>query len=318
MRGKCNLPRPRAGLERRKVVFKNVMVYRLGADWSATVEQMEEALAKMPFVPCSATQDKSLGWVPPRGNAHGALVELVGGHRILRFQIETKGVPGSVVKRHLEERLAQIEAKEGRKPGRKESRELRDEIVHDLLPMAFAKTSSVLVWLDLQQGRLVLDTGSQAKADEIVTALVKDLPGLQLSLLNTQQSPQAAMTAWLTGSADDWPDHFAPGREVELKSGDEMKSVVKFTRHHLEDEQMRLHIGQGKLPTKLALDWDGRVSFVLSESTVLSKVTFLDGVFEDNAGAEDNGGFDADVAIATGELGALITDLIAALGGELL
>jgi recombination associated protein RdgC len=40
-------------------------------------------------------------------------------------------------------------------------------------------------------------------------------------------------------------------------------------------------------------------------------------VFEDNASAEDQGGFDADVALATGELGALITDLTAALGGEL-
>lgn len=299
-------------------MFKNVMVYRIGDGWSAPVEQLEEALAKMPFVPCSATQDKALGWVPPRGDAHGPLVETVAGHRILRFQIETKGVPGSVVKRHLEERVAHIEAKEGRKPGRKESRELRDEIVHDLLPMAFAKTSSVTVWLDLAAGRLVLDTTSLAKADEVTTALVQAFDGLRLSPMNTQVSPQAAMTAWLTGGADDWPAHFAPGREVELKSGDEMKSVVKFTRHHLEDEEMRRHIGQGKLPTKLALDWDGRVAFVLTEGAALAKVAFLDGVFEDNAGAEDNAGFDTDVAIATGELGALINDLTEALGGELL
>ncbi len=299
-------------------MFKHVMIYRIGSDWSASVEQMEEALAAMPFAPCAATQDKSFGWVPPRGQSHGALVELVGGQRILRFQIETKAVPGSVIKRHLDERLAQIEAKEGRQPGRKESRDLRDEIVRDLLPMAFAKTVGILVWLDLQAGRLVLDTSSQARADEVITALVKCLAGLQLSPFNTQMSPQAAMTAWLTGAADDWPTHFAAGREVELKSADELKSVVKFTRHHLEDEQMRLHIGQGKLPTKLALDWDGRVSFVLTESTVLGKIAFLDGVFEDNASAEDEGGFDADVAIATGELSSLIHDLTEALGGELL
>ena len=293
------------------------MVYRIGPEWSATVEQMEEALAKMPFEPCGPTQEKAMGWMPPRGDKHGALVELVGGHRILRFVLESKGVPGSVIKRHLEERVADIEAREGRKPGRKESRDLRDEIVHDLLPMAFAKTSTIMVWMDLQTHRLVLDTSSQAKADEVITALVKAMDGLQLSPFNTQVSPQAAMTTWLTGSADDWPAHFAPGQEVELKSADEMKSVVKFTRHHLDDEQMRLHISQGKLPTKLALDWDGRVRFVLSESTVLSKVAFLDGVFEDNAGAEDEGGFDADAAIATGELDALITDLTTALGGEL-
>lgn len=294
------------------------MIYRIGADWTAPVERMEEALAALPFEPCGATQDKSVGWVPPRGQAHGALVELVGGHRILRFQIETKAVPGAVIKRHLDERVAQIEAKEGRKPGRKESRDLRDEIVQDLLPMAFAKTASIMVWMDLQAGRLILDTSSQTRADEVITALVKGLAGLQLSPFNTQMSPQTAMTAWLTGGADDWPAHFAPGREVELKSADELKSVVKFTRHPIDDDQMKLHIGQGKLPTKLALDWDGRVSFVLTESTVLSKVAFLDGVFEDSASSEDEGGFDADVAIATGELGALLNDLTEALRGELL
>jgi recombination associated protein RdgC len=298
-------------------LFKNVMVYRIAPGWAMEVEAMEAALAKMPFQPCGATQPESYGWAPPRGQAHGALVELVAGQRILRFMHESKAVPGSVVKRRLEERCAQIEEKEGRKPGRKESRELRDEIVQELLPMAFARTASILVWLDLEQGRLVLDCASTGKADTLVSALVECLAGLQVSLLNTQVSPQAAMTQWLTGNADEWPAHFAPGREVELKSGDEMNSVVKFTRHPLDDEEMKRHIAQGKLPTQLALDWEGRVSFVLTEGTQLKKVAFLDGVFEEQAGAEDNGGFDSDVAIATGELAALITDLTTALGGEL-
>ncbi len=297
-------------------MFKNVMVYRIAPGWAMEVEAMEAALAKMPFEPCGATQPESFGWAPPRGQAHGALVELVAGQRILRFMHESKAVPGSVVKRRLEERCAQIEQKEGRKPGRKESRELRDEITQELLPMAFARTASVLVWMDLDNGRLVLDCASQGKADALVTALVQCLAGLQVSLLDTQVSPQAAMTQWLTGGADGWPGHFAPGREVELKSRDEMNSVVKFTRHHLEDEEMQRHIAQGKLPTKLGLDWDGRVSFVLTEGMQLKKLAFLDGVFEEQAGAEDQGGFDSDMAIATGELSALITDLTAALGGE--
>lgn len=299
-------------------MFKNAIIYRIGAGWSATVEDMEDALAQAPFIPCGATQEQSQGWVPPRGDKHTALVELVGGQRILRFTLESKSVPGSVVKRHLEERVANIEATTGRKPGRKESRDLRDDVVHELLPMAFAKTSSVLVWLDLQAQLLVLDTASQNKADAVTTALTQACPGLHLSLLNTQVAPQAAMTQWLSGTPDDWPAHFAPGHEVELKSTDAMQSVVKFTRHHLEDEEMRRHIAQGKLPTKLALDWEGRVGLVLTEGLQLRKITFLDGVMDDHTSAQDQNGFDTDLAIATGELGPLITDLIAALGGELL
>ena len=77
---------------------------------------------------------------------------------------------------------------------------------------------------------------------------------------------------------------------------------------------MQEHIKQGKLPTKLALTWDDRVSFVLTERLQIKKLAFLDSVFEGTKA--DDGKFDTDVAIATGELRKLIPDLIEALGGE--
>lgn len=297
-------------------MFKNLMIYCITAGWTMELDAMEAALKAMLFTPCEGGQEKSYGWVPPRGQAHGALVESINGQRILRFAIESKSVPASVIKRELDAHAAHIEANEGRKPGRKELRELRDDVFRDLLPHAFPKTTHVLVWLDLANARLVLDTASQAKADEAISALVKCLPGIQISAFNTQVAPQAAMTQWLGGRDEDFPEHFAAGRRVELHSGDEMRSVVKFDRHHLDTDQMRLHISQGKLPVQLAMDWDGRVSFVLTDGTQLKKVTYLEGVFNDQPDDQE-GGFDADVTIATGELTGLINDLTEALGGAL-
>jgi len=296
-------------------VFKQLTLYTLDPQPLPSLEAMEQALAAMPFLPCMASQEHSIGWVPPRGKANGALVEVVNGQRLLRLQSESKRVPGAVVQRHLDERLEQIEAREGRQPGRREQRQLRDEIVQQLLPMAFAQSRSVCLWIDPAHGRLALDSSSSARCDEAISTLLKSFTFLQPRPWNTQMAPQAAMTAWLSGSADDWPPHFAPGQEVELKANDEQKSVVKFTRHPLDDEQMRLHIGQGKLPTKLALDWEGRVRFVLAESGSLSKIEFLEGVFAEHGHAEEEGGFDADATIATAELSALINDLGTALGG---
>lgn len=298
-------------------MFKTCMIYRIAPGWAMDLAAMESALAKMPFHPCGATQPESYGWTPPRGEKNGALVESIAGQHILRFQLESKSVPASAIKRKLDERIAKIEENEGRKPGRKEARELKDEIVLELLPHAFPKESSILAWFDLQRGRLVLDCSSPGKADTLISALVECLPGFQVALLNTQVAPQAAMTQWLTRAAEDWPEHFAAGRFVELHSGDELKSTVKFDRHHLDDDQMRLHIGQGKLPTQLALDWQGRVSFVLTEGTQLKKIAFLDGAMIHADGETAETSFYGDVAIATGELSALITDLIQALGGEL-
>ncbi len=298
-------------------MFKNLIVYRIGADWSATVEAMEEALASARFVECGATQEKSIGWIEPRGEKNGALVESIGGQRILKLQIETKAVPGAVVKRKALEQIEQIEKTTGRKPGKREVKEIREDALLSLLPMAFTKQSAVLVWIDLASHLLMTDAGSQAKADEVITALVSALPGLPLTLVQTTVSPQVAMTHWLTAETpEEWPQRLSVERECELKSNDEEKSVVKFTRHNLLNDEIRHHVAQGKLPVKLALSWDGRVGFVLTEALQLKKISFLEGVFDgSSAGKED--GFDADVAIATGELGKLIPDLFDALGGEM-
>lgn len=293
-------------------MFKNIIVYRIAPGWQADLTALEEALARTPFQECGATQEKSSGWVPPRGDAHGPLAESVGGQWILRFMTEAKMLPATVLARKVNEKAAQIEQQTGRKPGKKETRELKDEARLDLLPMAFTKQGSTWVWIDREAGLLVLDTGAQGRADEITSLLVEQLPGLSLALLDTQTSPQAAMALWL--KEQEAPAGFSVDRECELKAADESKSVVRYARHPLDIEEVQAHIQGGKLPTKLAMTWDDRVSFVLTEGLQLKKLAFQDTVFEGQT--QDDAGFDADVAIATGELCKLIPDLIAALGGE--
>lgn len=293
-------------------MFKSLVIYRIAQGWAADLQAAEEALAKAPFMECGATQEKSIGWVPPRGEAHGALVESIGGQWIARLMTETKAIPASVLARKVKEKADRIEQETGRKPGRKESKELKDEAKLDLLPMAFTKQASMWVWIDPTNRLLVLDTGSQGRADEVVTLLVEALPGLSVSLLHTQTSPQAAMAHWL--KEQEPPVGFTVDRECELKSANEEKAVVKYGRHPLDIAEVQGHIDAGKLPTKLAMTWDDRVSFLLTEGLQVRKLAFLDTVFEGTKA--DDGGFDTDVAIATGELVKLIPDLIEALGGE--
>lgn len=293
-------------------MFKNLIVYRIGSLWGGDFAPIEQALAKTPFMECGATQEKSCGWVPPRGEANGAMVESIGGQWIARLMTETKAIPASVLARKVKEKADRIEKETGRKPGKKESKELKDEAKLDLLPMAFTKQASMWVWIDPAARLLVLDTGSQGRADEVVTLLVEALPGLSVSLLDTQTSPQAAMAHWL--KEQEPPKGFTVDRECELQSANAEKAVVKYGRHPLDIAEVQAHIDAGKLPTKLAMTWDDRVSFVLTEGLQVRKLQFLDTVFEGQKA--DEGGFDTDVAIATGELAKLIPDLIEALGGE--
>jgi recombination associated protein RdgC len=304
-------------LKKRLFVFKNLMMYRMLSPWTPSVEQLEVALESARFVECGASQEKSVGWVEPRGHAHGPLVEVVGGQWLLKLMIEVKVIPGSVVKRKVQDQIDHIEASTGRKPGKKERREISDDARLALLPMAFTKQGSVQVWISPKTGLLMTDAGSQGKADEVMTWLIKAVEGLTVQLINTQTSPATAMALWL--STKEAPPGFSVDRECELKAADESKAVVRYTRHALDTDEVSQHIAMGKMPTRLALTWGDRVSFVLTEALQLKKVAFLESVFEGETaspgdGKDDN--FDADVAIATGELAQLIPDLLEALGGE--
>ena len=296
-------------------MFKNALVYRIDQWAPPGLPEIENRLQGARFVECGASQPESVGWIEPRGEKHGALVESVGGQLILKLCTETKAVPGSVVKTQVAEKLDAIEKETGRRPKGKIVKELKEEVIHTLLPRAFPKRADTMVWVDVKAQRLLIGAASVKKADSVATRLLELLGGgLKLSLLQTQLSPATAMSMWL--AEKEAPAGFMIDRECELKQPDSEKASVRYARHTLDIDEVGEHIKQGKLPTQLALTWAGRVSFVLTEALTLKKIKLLDVVLEGvSSSSKDEGGFDADVAIMTGELQQLIPGLVAALGG---
>ena len=300
----------------RMPLFKNIVVYRIAADWTPPAEhRLEAELQRLAFQPCGPTQERSSGWLPPRGAEFGAMVENVAGQWILKLAVEKKAVPGAAVRTELEARVKAIEAQTGRKPGKKEKRELKEEIVHAFLPRAFSKRSTHVLWLDVQQRSLVLAAGSMKAAEPLVKALVDVMAELKhplpLSPIATAMAPAAAMAGWL--SARQPPQRFTIDRDLELKHSGEDRSVVRYARHNLELDEIGQHIQEGKLPASLALTWNDKVSFVLTEQMAIRKID-IRGVEEAPRGED---AFDADAAIATAELAGLLPDLLESLGGEL-
>ena len=102
------------------------MVYRVAAEWSATAAEINDKLQDGRFAECGATQARSAGWVEPRELAHAPLVEVIDGQWLLMLMVEQKVLPGAVVKRQVEALAARIEQETGRKPGKKQLRELKD------------------------------------------------------------------------------------------------------------------------------------------------------------------------------------------------
>ena len=292
-------------------MFKTLNIFR--ATGLPDINALEYALCTNEFAPCSPSQDKSCGWIEPRGEDNGALVESIGGQWLLKFAVETKSVPGAIVREKADAEAKAIEQTTGRKPGKKETKQLREDALLALLPQAFPKRSAVLVWIDPIRGVIYTDSASAPKDDAVITALVQAMPNLQMRYVQPVLSPQTAMTGWLTQDAEYWPEGFNVERACELKSADEEKSVVKFNRHNVNTDEIRKHIAEGKLPVNLAMSFDGRVGFTLTDNLRLKKIAFLDGVVRDEGDADS---FDADFTLATGELSRFVPSLLIALGGE--
>ena len=305
-------------------MFKNASLFRIANDFVLPpLDALDNALQAARFVPCGATQPESSGWIAPRGKKSVALAESVGGQVILKLCTERRAVPASAVRAALDERIEKYREETGHeRVGAKVKKEFKEEILLDLLPRAFTKRSATLLWLDAKNRFLVVDSGSLTGADRIVTLLVEVLsavPGagpIMLRPVRTNSSAAVAMSQWL--ATREAPAGFTVDRDCELKTPDDQKSAVRYSRHTLEIDEVAQHIAAGKVPTQLAMTWNDRVSFVLNESAQLRRLKLLDVVMDGvQAGGKDDDGFDTDAAIFTGELAGLIPDLLDALGGEL-
>lgn len=164
-------------------------------------------------------------------------------------------------------------------------------------------------------GWIVINTGSQTQADTIITSLVRSLEKLELQTLHIAKSPAAVMTEWLMN--DDAPDNFAIDRACTLKACDDTKAVVKYTNSPLTTDNLVEHLRMGKVCKELALTWEDRISFVLTDTFRIKKVRALDLITEDRAEVNDEReASDADFALMTGEINNLLNALVAAFGGE--
>jgi len=297
--------------------FKNLQLYRLAQPWNIDPARLEEQLARGLFSRCPGHQPMSRGWTPPRPD--GGLVYALDRQWLLALTIEQRLLPSSVINEETAARAEAQAAQQGYPPGRKQLKELRERVTEELLPRAFTRSRRTFVWLDPAGGWCCIDAASVAKAEEVIEHLRHCLDEFPLQALHTHYSPQSAMAGWLAGG--EAPAGFSIDRDCELKATGDEKAAVRYVRHPLADEagaEIRAHLAAGKLPTRLALTWNDRISFVLNEKLEIKRLAFLDLIKEEAEKNAENANeqFDADFALMTGELSRFLPQLVTALGGE--
>lgn len=173
-----------------------------------------------------------------------------------------------------------------------------------------------LVWIDNENGWLCIE-GNASRCDDVIAHLRNSLIMIpQIALPRTVSAPAVCMAEWLC--AGEAPDPFSIDQDCELKAHTKSLGTVRYTRQPLDTADVRNHIDSGKLPTRMAMTSEDRISFVLTDNLEIKRISILD-VLKEHASAEAKDAeelFASNFALYTGELSRLIEHVVEACGGE--
>lgn len=297
--------------------FKNIRAYRLTKPFDLSPEALAQKLAPRSFVPCGKSQAATSGWVPPLGEESGTLVHAAAGRILLKLKREEKLLPSTVVREQLDEKVAAIEAEQGRKVYRKERLNLKDEIVQDCLPRAFTRSTHIHAYIDVRANWVFVDAASATRAEELLNLLRECVGSFPALLPQVNNAPSAVMTAWLLHRS--LPDDFELGQECELRDPGEEGGVVRCRGVDLLSEEVETHLHAGKQVARLALHWDERLSLLLAEDLCLRRLKFADELMKENEElpeADQAARLDADFALMADAITGLQERVLALFGGE--
>ncbi len=304
--------------------YKNLRIYQITRDIEVNDTELQAALLSRAFAPCNKHQAESAGWISPLVDNltfdEEAIPELLfekqGTNIGFKLRIQEKVLPASVVREVVEERAHSREIAEGRKIFLREKRQLKDEIIAEMLPRAFHRSSHIKGFWDLQRNMLLIDASSASKAEKFLRILRESLGSLPVIPLECKVSPAATMTSWIQTGLDN--NQLFVADECELRATDEEAALVRLKRQDLSAEEVQAHLNAGKQVIKLRLNWRNAIEATLTEEGTLQRLKFSDSIKELDGSYTKEEALQRhahEFAVMVTEITAYIDTIISALGG---
>ncbi|MBP6121055.1 recombination-associated protein RdgC [Providencia sp.] len=295
---------------------KNLIVYRITRD--IDFNNIEEQLSHLKYEPCGSLDMSRFGFVPPLGiGKSDNLVHVANDQYLISLMKEEKILPTPVINNALNKKVEKLEADQGRKLKKTERQAIKDEVIQELLPRAFSKYTRFNVWVNIADGFIAALVSSPRRAEDCFAMIRKAIRSLPVVPLTAKDPIELTLTEWIRKG--ELPKGFILGEQSEMKAILEEGGIAKYSKQDLVSDEIQSNIEAGKLVTKLALGFDGKISFNIDDGFIITKIIFNDEInFQnDDIDSEDyNQRFDADFFLITSELNILINNLITVFGGE--
>lgn len=290
--------------------FTNAIVYKFKQLPNFEQSEFEAALQQDKFKPCGAQQLSAFGWANALGKHGDSLAHFSGSSVLICARNEEKILPPAVVNEMLSAKVDQIEAEENRPVLRKEKAELKENIIHSLLPQAFAKSNYTHAFIDIEAGLIIVNASTFNKAEQLLVMLRKSLGSLPVVPFFGNYDLDVFLTTWLSDFKA--PEFFEIGHDAILVEPDDNASTVKVTHHDLNCDEVKAHLESAKRVTSLQLNFNDRITFNLNSDGAIKKIGYSDLLKEENADIQKEDmkiKLDADFILISNELIELIASI---------
>jgi len=296
--------------------FKNLKIYQFSQAFELSDQLLEEQLSASIFSSCTQHQLSSYGWVSPLGKisnkSNQMMVHASKDFVLFCAKEEQKLLPAAVINELLQEKIADIEEKEGHKPGKKQRDQLKEDLLIELLPRAFSRFYQNFAYIDRVNQLLIVDAASNNKAEQLTEFLRKTLGSLPIVPVTPTSPIELTLSSWLKDN--NMPEQLIAGNSCELKDLAEDGGIIRCSKHELDCDEIKAHLSAGKIVTKLALTWQDKIEFVLHDDLSIKRVRLTDTLMEqmdDDSEMDAISRFDADFNLMALELSQFIPALLA-------
>lgn len=285
-------------------MFRNLTFIRFPT--SVDFSELDSQAAQCALRPIGPLEMSTRGWVSPYGAMEQQLVQRIGQTIHLALGGEDKILPATAINAEVAKRIEAIEQAEGRRPGGRERKRIKDDLVHEMMPKALSKPYRLRGFIVPASGVLVVDTASRKAAEEFASYLRGTLGSFPGMPINAEVAPRAVLTAWIAG--DSLPQAMELGEEAELRDPMDGGAVARVQRQELHSAEIENHLEAGKQCTRLGLVLGDHISFTLGDDLVVRKFKLLEGALDTLQDADGEGRkveLDAMAALLVGEVGQL-------------